>query len=153
MKKFMSQAEYAKHRRVSRPYISKLKAKGILVMRGQFVDEVGSDAVLDDKPGPKPADGEPVTLADAKRMEAVYKAKRCRLNFERQSGKLVDAEEMRGATEARLHEDAEAILNFPSRISGQVAAELNCEEHLVYTVLNRQVRQFMSDRSRAGSES
>ncbi len=46
----MTKAEYAAHRGVSRPYITKLSKNGVLVMRGGKVDVVASDAVLDDKP-------------------------------------------------------------------------------------------------------
>ena len=46
----MSQADYARHRKVNRSHISRLAKRGILVMRGKLVDVAASDAVLDDKP-------------------------------------------------------------------------------------------------------
>jgi hypothetical protein len=152
MQRLMKLSQYATHRKVSKSYISKLKAKGILIMRGALVDVAGSDAVLDDKPIPQ-SDQEPTTLAEAKRAVEITKAKRARLLFKKLEGSLVDVEEMKAATEGRFKQDAEAILNWPSRISGELAGELNVEEHLVYTVLSKHVRQFMLERSRGTNPS
>jgi hypothetical protein len=46
----LAKAEYARHRGVSQPYISKLAKNGVLVMRGNKVAFRASDMVLDDKP-------------------------------------------------------------------------------------------------------
>ena len=46
----MTQAEYARHRRKSRQYISQLAKAGVLVMRGGKIDVRATDLVLDDKP-------------------------------------------------------------------------------------------------------
>ena len=46
----MTQAEYARHRRRSRQYISKLAKAGVLVMPGGKIDVRATDLVLDDKP-------------------------------------------------------------------------------------------------------
>ena len=46
----VSQAEYARYRKVNRSYISRLAKAGVLVMRHGKVDVAASDAVLDDRP-------------------------------------------------------------------------------------------------------
>ena len=46
----MTKAAFAKHRSVSKPYISKLARNGILVMRGGKIDVQATDMVLDDRP-------------------------------------------------------------------------------------------------------
>lgn len=46
----VSQAEYARHRKVNRSYISRLAKAGVLVIRHGKVDVAASDAVLDDRP-------------------------------------------------------------------------------------------------------
>ena len=46
----VSQAEYARYRKVNRSYISRLTKAGVLVMRNSKVDADASDAVLDDRP-------------------------------------------------------------------------------------------------------
>ena len=48
--KLMTKAEYARHRKVSKPYITKLAQNGVLVMRNGKVDVAATDIVLDDKP-------------------------------------------------------------------------------------------------------
>ena len=46
----MTQAEYARHRRKSRQYISQLAKAGVLVMQGGKIDVRATDTMLDDKP-------------------------------------------------------------------------------------------------------
>jgi hypothetical protein len=46
----MTKSEFAKHRNVSKPYISKLARNGILVMCSGKIDVVATDMVLDDRP-------------------------------------------------------------------------------------------------------
>jgi len=74
-RELLSQAEYARHRGVSRQYISRLAKAGVLVMRGGKVDVAASDAVLDDRPekvseaatsAPGEAGGQTTTYAQAK---------------------------------------------------------------------------------------
>lgn len=64
---FMTQAQCAEHRGVSRQYISNLAKRGVLVMCGRLVDVQASDAVLDDKPEPQAAAGQqPTSFAQAR---------------------------------------------------------------------------------------
>ena len=48
--KLMTKTEYARHRKVSKPYITKLAQNGVLVMRNGKVDVSATDTVLDDNP-------------------------------------------------------------------------------------------------------
>jgi len=123
MKKLMTQADYAAHREVSKPYISKLKGRGILVMRGHLVDVVASDAVLDDKPAPKGADGEPVTLSDAKRMEAIYKGKLRRLEFEEKAGALLRRADVEQTWSEAITTCRSVLLAIPANVCEKVAGE------------------------------
>jgi Terminase large subunit gpA, endonuclease domain len=69
----MTQAEYARHRRKSRQYISQLAKAGVLVMRGGKVDARATDLVLDDKPVEDveaPAPSTPVQTASRSRPGA-----------------------------------------------------------------------------------
>ena len=115
--RFMTKAEYARHRGVSKPYITKLAQNGVLVMRGGKVDVRATDTVLDDKPvddvEPPPAARPPVsappsrTAADtlpqaggasfgqARTIEMVFRAKLRRLEFETKQGRLIEADAVR----------------------------------------------------------
>jgi len=135
--RLMTKAEFAKHRNVSKPYISKLARNGILVMRSGKIDVVATDMVLDDRPV---ADIDPpsrpmrmagdlgqtpsgASFGQARTIEMVFRAKICRLTFETKVGKLIDAEAVRNkiATEVRAFRDC--LLGIPDRLSMILASE------------------------------
>ena len=113
--RFGTKAEYARHRGVSQPYISKLAKNGVLVMRGNKVDFRASDIVLDDKPVdemeqaaaparmpsrpmPEASPGQAgATFSEARRIEMVFRAKLRRLEFETRQGRLIEADAVRVA--------------------------------------------------------
>jgi len=142
--RLMTKAEYAKHRGVSKPYISKLAKNGILVMRGGKVDVVATDTVLDDKPvddidAPPPTQ-QPVGAAptrpvgessgqggasygQAKTIEMVFRAKLRRLECETKQGKLIEAEVYRKTAANAFRAFRDSMLGIPDRVSTVVAAE------------------------------
>jgi hypothetical protein len=79
-------------------------------------------------------------------LDAV-KLKREKLRLKQLEGSLVDADEISSATEARFRGDAEALLNWPARVSAEIAAELGTDERLTHAALDKYVRQFMRERS------
>jgi hypothetical protein len=81
-------------------------------------------------------------------LDAV-KLQREKLKLRQLDGSLVDAEEVAGETEARFRADAEALLNWPARVMADIAAELGTDELRTHAVLDKYVRQFMSERSMA----
>ena len=125
---FLSQAAYARWRGVNRSHITRLKQAGVLVMRG---DRVASDAVLDDKPldpvepPPSAAGGQQqrTTFASARVALAVYRAKLAKLDFEFQSGLLIEAAGCRLVVDEPRPEFRDRILGIPERVSAVVAAE------------------------------
>jgi hypothetical protein len=123
MKKFMSQAEFAKHRRVSEPYVSKLKGRGVLIMVGKLVDVAASDAVLDDKPVPGIQGEEPATLTEARHREMVYRGKLRKLEFERESGELLPRAEVEGTWDEAITTCRSVLLAIPGNLAERLAAE------------------------------
>jgi len=109
----MTQAEYARHRKVNRSHVSRLAKRGILILRGKLVDVAASDAVLDDRPvavepnetGPsvqpqtaaETAGQQLSSYAQARLADMVYRAKLRRLDFEERSGKLLQHDEVESA--------------------------------------------------------
>lgn len=108
----MSQAEYARHRKVHRSYINWLAKRGILIMRGKLVDVAASDAVLGNRPvevEPQPAvntgqqravaeatdAAQPTTFAQARTAEMIFRARLRKLEFETKSAKLIPAGEVK----------------------------------------------------------
>jgi len=147
----MSQAEYARHRRKSRQYISKLAKAGVLVMRGGKIDVRATDLVLDDKPvedlDERPPIPAPVSSARADRpapdplpqaggasfgqartIEMVFRAKLRRLEFETKQGRLIEAEAVRKAVADAVRALRDGILGLPDRLATVLAAESDAKK-------------------------
>lgn len=75
------------------------------------------------------------------------KLKRQQNALKREEGKLVDAEQVKSATEARFRADAEALLNWPARVAADLAVELGSDERATHAALDKYVREFMRERS------
>jgi hypothetical protein len=141
--RLMTKSEYAKHRGVSKPYITKLAKNGVLVLRGGKVDVAATDTVLDDKPvddvdpptpmqpvgaapPPRPADGlgqGGASFGQARTIEMVFRAKLRRLEFETKQGKLIEAEVYRKTAANAFRAFRDGMLGIPDRVSTVVAAE------------------------------
>jgi hypothetical protein len=141
--RLMTKSEYAKHRGVSKPYITKLAKNGVLVLRGGKVDVAATDTVLDDKPvddidapppmqkplgaaPTRPADGTGqggATFGQARTIEMVFRAKLRRLEFETKQGKLIEAEVYRKTAANAFRAFRDGMLGIPDRVSTVVAAE------------------------------
>jgi len=141
--RLMTKSEYAKHRGVSKPYITKLAKNGVLVLRGDKVDVRASDTVLDDKPvddvDPPPAPASPsgppprpvaeplgqagASFGQARTIEMVFRAKLRRLEFETKQGRLIEAEAVRKTVADAVRSLRDGILGLPDRLSTVLAAE------------------------------
>jgi phage terminase Nu1 subunit (DNA packaging protein) len=129
LQRFVSQAEYARHRGISRQHVSRLVKAGVLITRGGRVDVVASDAVLDDRPQPiieraAPEPGETATAgayAQAKTAEMVYRAKLRKLDFEVRSGKLIPADEVKVQWFKVCRGIRDKLLAIPQKLAPQLA--------------------------------
>lgn len=146
--RLMTKAEFAKHRGVSKPYITKLAKNGVLVMRGGKVDVRATDLVLDDRPvddvdaspaqvapatpQPRPA-GESLAQAgasfgQARTIEMVFRAKLRRLEFETKQGRLIEAEAVRKTIIDAARALRDGILGLPDRLATVLAAETDAKK-------------------------
>lgn len=71
------------------------------------------------------------------------------LERKRREGELVDAAEVREEQLRRASDEREALLNWPSRSSALMAAELEIDERRLLTVLRKYVRLHLTERSKA----
>ena len=146
----MTQAEYARHRRKSRQYISQLAKAGVLVMRGGKIDVRATDVVLDDKPVEDvdaPPAATPVVAAlpvrpaadslpqaggasfgQARTIEMVFRAKLRRLEFETKQGRLIEAEAVRKTVADAVRTMRDGILGLPDRLATVLAAESDAKK-------------------------
>ena len=137
----MTKTEYARYRGVSQPYISKLARNGVLVMRGDKIDVMATDKVLDDKPMPEIDEPQPIrtappraggeapagqnrtSYAEARTIKMVFDAKLARLQFETKQGKLIEAEAVRLRISEHVRMLRDGLLGLPDRLSSTLAAE------------------------------
>ena len=140
----MTKAEYARHRHVSKPYITKLAQNGMLVMRGGKVDVRASDAVLDDKPldddqaavaaSPVRPAAEPIasgggtSFGQARTVEMVFRAKLRKLEFETRQGRLIEVEAVRKTVANAVRALRDGILGLPDRLATVLAAESDAKK-------------------------
>jgi len=134
----MSQSDFARHRGKSRQYISKLAKAGALILRAGKVDVAASDLVLDDRPvdmEPAPSaasvpprspagDGgqQPASFAQARTVEAVYRARLRKLEFEEKSGAVLPADRVKDKWHAMTRQMRDKLLALPAKIAPQLAA-------------------------------
>jgi hypothetical protein len=155
--RLVSQAEYARHRKVNRSHISRLAKAGVLIMRNGKVDLAASDAVLDDRPvavepaqivqaaqataGIDPGAQQPSSYAQARLADMVYRAKLRRLEFETKQGKLIEAEIVKDRWAAILVVLKERILALPDKLAPEIAALT--EERQVRDALKREMHAVL----------
>jgi len=70
------------------------------------------------------------------------------LERKKREGDLVDADEVRSATQARAVAEREALLAWPRRVSADMAVELGVEERVLLQVQQKYIREFLAERSK-----
>jgi phage terminase Nu1 subunit (DNA packaging protein) len=130
-RELLSQAEYARHRGVSRQYISRLAKAGVLVVRGGKVDVAASDAVLDDRPekvseaatnAPEEAGGQTTSYAQAKLADMLFRARLRKLEYETKSAKLIPTDEVKAVWFKQARQIRDKLLALPAKLAPQLAA-------------------------------
>ena len=130
-RELVSQAEYARHRGVSRQYISRLAKAGVLVVRGGKVDVAASDAVLDDRlekiseaatSGQVETGGQATTYAQAKLADILFRARLRKLEYETKSAKLIPADEVKVQWFKSARQIRDKLLAVPAKLAPQLAA-------------------------------
>ena len=184
MTKFMTQAEYAAHRGISQPRISKLLKTGQIpagcmkkISGRKLIDRDKADAALSENldrmynPNPakkgmpkskpkkpskpskpemarttKTAGTKGMSMADAQKLQAQYKAAILKLDYEERTGKLILAASVDKDffDIARLTRDA--ILNIPDRVSAELASMT--DTHVISEKLTAELTQALEGLSR-----
>lgn len=111
------------------------------------IDRVRRDMAETARPGRSPL-APPMETTALGRLTIARLALRVeaqRLALDRSKGRLMDI----AAADARIDEIAgamrDAVLNWPARVSGQIAAQVGAEPHLVQTLLQEHVAVLLND--------
>ena len=164
---------YARHRGVSHAAIQKAIAAGRIAAEPDgTIDPAKADADWSANTGaargrptavkPVPAaavsavrdtlreSGAPVTTGGATFMQArtaneVLKAQTARLRLRRLKGVLVDRARAAAQVFRLARDERDAWLNWPTRVSALMAAELGVDPHEMHTVLEAHVRNHLAE--------
>lgn len=91
------------------------------------------------------------TSADAtpyarlKVAQLALKVEAQRLALDEEKGRLLDAQSANAAIDEIAGAMRDALLNWPARVSGLIAAELGADPHLVQTVLQQHVTDLLTE--------
>lgn len=135
-----TRGEYAKHLKVSPPYITKLGKLGKLVFAdedGKRVDFAASDKLIKGQAtlgkansgknsggkGAAPSDALGQEFRAAQAQERGFSARLLELKFQRESGQLVSVADTRTAYARRISVLRDSIMHIPSRLAAILAAE------------------------------
>ena len=74
-----------------------------------------------------------------------YLTKPCNLRLQRLRGELIDRSRATALVFKLARQERDALLNLPARIAAQMAAELGVDAVTLQTVLEKYIRQHLSE--------
>jgi hypothetical protein len=94
--------------------------------------------------------GEPVsagsmTFMQARTANEVLKAQERRVRLQRMKGELVDRAKAVAQVFKLARDERDAWVNWPGRVAAMIAAELEVDPHQLHTVLERHVRDHLTE--------
>ncbi|MGH8585250.1 MAG: elements of external origin [Gammaproteobacteria bacterium] len=85
------------------------------------------------------------TFLQARTANEVLKAQTNKVRLARLKGELVDRAQAIGHVFTLARAERDAWLNWPSRISAQISAELRVDPHALHVMLEREVRRHLEE--------
>lgn len=80
-----------------------------------------------------------------KTAHELYKAQLTQLALQEKKGQLIQKEMVKAQISQLSRQVRDSWMNWPSRVSALMAAELNIEEHQLHVILERYVREHLND--------
>lgn len=80
-----------------------------------------------------------------KTAHELYKAQLTQLALQEKKGQLIQKEMVRAQVGQLSRQVRDSWMNWPSRVSALMAAELDIEEHALHIILERYVREHLND--------
>lgn len=145
----MNQTEYARHRGVSRQFVSQLVKAGRISTKNGMIDRDKTDQLLAEtldvrkarKKRPEetpPPQSSGMSYNEARRANEILSAKLKQQRFDERQGILINAEQVKRAAFDRGRRIRDALLNIPDRIAALLAAE--SDEFKVSAMLTREIK-------------
>jgi len=141
--------EYAESRGTSNKYIYQLLEKGIIPSEAvdksgnkTLIDKEKADVALENNVENKTkSDSQTESLIKARTAAHSIKAALLKNAYDKETGKLIDAEKVRVAAMETAIQVRDSLLNIPDRISAIVAAE--SDPHKVHTLIDSEIRKSL----------
>ena len=96
------------------------------------------------EPVPPP---EKMTFMQARTVNEILRAQERRVRLQKLKGELVDKARATALVFRLARQERDAWQNWPSRISAEMAAELGVDANTLHTILERRVRQHLTELS------
>ncbi|MEI7605888.1 MAG: hypothetical protein WCJ64_00755 [Rhodospirillaceae bacterium] len=95
-----------------------------------------------------PASAVGAPMAEVRRQHEIVKVARARLRLETEKGRLINRDEVKVAIFNRARRERNAHLAWGLRVAPQLAAELSVDPALMFTALDRHLREHLADLAR-----
>ena len=95
-----------------------------------------------------PASAAGAPMAEVRRQHEIVKVARARLRLETEKGRLINRDEVKVAIFNRARRERNAHLAWGLRVAPQLAAELSVDPALMFTTLDRHLREHLADLAR-----
>ena len=92
-----------------------------------------------------PASAAGAPMAEVRRQHEIVKVARARLRLETEKGRLINRDEIKVAIFNRARRERNAHLGWALRVAPQLAAELSVDPALMFTALDRHLREHLAD--------
>lgn len=89
-----------------------------------------------------------VTLAEARRQFEIVRVANARLRFDKERGKLISRDDVKVFIFSRARKERNAMLGFALRVSPLMAADLQVDPALMFSVLDRYIREQLTELSK-----
>ena len=90
-----------------------------------------------------------VTMAEARRQHEIVRVANARLRFDKDRGKLINKDEVKVLVFNRARKERNAHLAWIMRAAPLMAADLQVDPTLMFSVLDRYVREHLTDLAKA----
>jgi hypothetical protein len=92
--------------------------------------------------------GSGVTMAEARRQHEILRVANARLRYEKERGRLVSKDEVKSFLFSRARKERNHYLSWIMRAAPLMASELAVDPSLMFTVLDRNVRECLTELSK-----
>ncbi len=90
-----------------------------------------------------------VTMSEARRQHEIVRVANARLRFDKERGRLINKDEVKVFVFNRARKERNALLGWIMRTSPLMAADLQVDPTLMFSVLDRYVREHLTEVSKA----